>query len=261
MFLPANHLKQKLARGETALGMWVTLESPSITEIAVALGLDWVAIDTEHGHLDFKEVVAHLRVTRNTTTTPIVRVPEIQQGTIKRVLDLGAHGVIVPQVMDAAEVARAVGFAKYPPRGVRGVGGERATQWGLGLKEQTQRADRETMVIPLIETVAAEAALDGILNVPGVDALFLGPADFSASAGHLGEWEGPGVAERLLAIKDRARARGIACGVMATSVEDALLRQRQGFQMIGIGSDTGLLIRSTLERLRARCGHEAARIC
>ena len=251
MFLPINHLKAKLARGETALGLWITLEAPSITEIAVLLGFDWVVIDTEHGHLDFREVAGHLRATRNTTTTPLVRIPEIAQGTIKRVLDLGAHGIIVPQVMNAAEVERAVACAKYPPRGVRGVGGERATQWGMGLKSQTQRADRETQVIPLIETVAAETALDRILEVPGVDALFLGPADFSASAGFLGEWEGPGVADRLLAIKDQAAARGLACGVMATSVADAQMRHRQGFRMIGLGSDTGLLIRSAVEALRA----------
>jgi 2-keto-3-deoxy-L-rhamnonate aldolase RhmA len=250
MIEPHNHLKQKLARGETALGMWVTLESPTVTEIAVALGLDWVVIDTEHGHLDFKEVVEHLRATRGTATTPLVRVQEIEQGTIKRVLDLGAHGVIVPQVQTAAEVELAVRFAKYPPWGVRGVGGERATRWGMGLRDLTRVADRETQVIPLLETVAAGESIDAILDVRGVDAVFFGPADYSASAGHLGEWEGPGVAERLLALKDRIRARGVACGVMATSVEDALARKRQGFQMIGIGSDTGLLIRSSLEAIR-----------
>lgn len=245
-----NQLKLKLARGETALGMWITLESPSITEIAVMLGLDWVVIDTEHGHLDFKEVVEHLRATRNSPTTPIVRIQEIEQGIIKRVLDLGAHGIIVPQVQTAAEVEQAVRFAKYPPWGVRGVGGERATHWGMGLKPQTQVANRETQVIPLMETVAAGEAIEDIVEVRGVDAVFFGPADFSSSSGHLGEWEGPGVAQRLLDIKDKIRARGIPCGVMATSVDDALMRKRQGFQMIGIGSDTGLLIRSSLEALR-----------
>lgn len=254
MFLAENHLKRKLARGETALGMWVTLEAPTVTEIAVTLGLDWVVIDTEHGPLDFQEVVGHLRVTQGTPTTPLVRVPGVEQGAIKRVLDLGAHGVIVPQVQGADEAERAVAFAKYPPRGVRGVGGERATQWGLGLRSQTHAADRETQVLPLIETVAAEAALDAILAVPGVDAVFLGPADFSASAGFLGEWEGPGVAARLLAVKDRARARGLPCGVMAADVDDALRRRLQGFQMIGIGSDTGLLIRSALEAVRRLAG-------
>ncbi len=251
-----NHLKRKLARGETALGIWITLESPTITEIAVMLGLDWVVIDTEHGHLDFKEVVEHLRATRNSTITPLVRVQEIEQGTIKRMLDLGAHGIIVPQVQTAAEVEQAVRFAKYPPWGVRGVGGERATHWGLGLKSQTATADRETQVVPLLETVAAGEAIESILDVRGVDAIFFGPADYSASAGHLGEWEGPGVAERILTLKDRIRARGVPCGVMATGIDDALMRKRQGFQMIGIGSDSGLLIRSSLEAVKALAAEE-----
>jgi 2-keto-3-deoxy-L-rhamnonate aldolase RhmA len=251
MLLPRNTLKSKLARGETAAGMWITLESGTITEIAVTLGFDWVVIDTEHGHLDFREVLDHLRATRGTTTTPLVRIPEVSQGTIKRVLDLGALGIIVPQVTSAEEVERAVRFAKYPPRGVRGVGGERATRWGLGLKEMTRAADRETMVVPLLETVPAGDAIDAILDVPGVDAIFFGPADYSASAGHLGEWEGPGVAERLLALQGKILARGVPCGIMATDIPNALLRREQGFQMIGLASDTGFLVRGSLAALEA----------
>jgi 2-keto-3-deoxy-L-rhamnonate aldolase RhmA len=202
MYETNNLLKARLARGETTLGMWVTLEAPTITEIAVTLGVDWVVIDTEHGHLDFKEVVEHIRATRNTSTTPLVRIPETTPGIIKRVLDLGAHGIIVPQVNSAEDVATAVRYAKYPPAGIRGVGGERATRWGLGLQSQTALADRETMVIPLIETVEGGRHLGPILDVPGVDAVFFGPVDYSASAGHLGLWEGPGVAETIIGFKD-----------------------------------------------------------
>jgi len=246
-----NQLKQKLARQETTLGLWVTLESASITEIAVDMGYDWVVIDAEHGHLDFKEIQEHLRVTKNSATTGLVRVQEIEQGLIKRVLDVGAEGILVPQITRAEEVEAAVRFAKYPPWGVRGVGGERATKWGTDLRGYTQSANQETMVIPLMETVAAGEVLDAILDVKGVDALFFGPADYSASAGHLGEWEGPGVAERLLTIKDHCRARGMACGVMTTDLANAQLRKQQGFQMLGLASDTGLLIRASREAMRA----------
>jgi 2-dehydro-3-deoxyglucarate aldolase/4-hydroxy-2-oxoheptanedioate aldolase len=245
-----NTLKRKLAEQKTTLGLWVTLEAPSITEIAVALGLDWVVIDAEHGHLDFKEILEHVRVTRNTPTTPLVRIQEIEQGLIKRVLDIGADGILVPQVYGADEVQRAVRFAKYPPWGIRGVGGERATQWGLDLRGYTQIANQETMVIPLVETIAAGEAIESILDVPGVDAIFFGPADYSSSAGHLGEWEGPGVAARLVEIKDRIRARGVPCGIMGRDIENARLRESQGFQMIGVGSDTGLLIRSVTDVMR-----------
>lgn len=242
-----NSLKRKLAEGKITLGLWVTLEAPSITEIAVALGLDWVVIDSEHGHLDFKEVLEHIRVTSGTNTTPLVRVQEIEQGLIKRVLDLGAHGILVPQVRDAAEVEQAVRFAKYPPWGVRGVGGERATGWGMTLKEYTAVANEETMVIPIMETVEAGRNIGEILAVPGVDAIQFGPADYSSSAGYVGEWEGPGVAEELLRIKDAITSSGKACGVLATSNQDLRQRRNQGFRMLCLGSDTGLLIRAVKE--------------
>lgn len=252
-----NHLKRKLAAGQPVNGLWVTLESPTVTEIAVMLGLDFVVIDTEHGSLDFSEVLNHLRAIGNATTTPLVRVPRIDQGIIKRVFDLGAGGIIVPQVNSAEEVAEAVRYSKYPPWGVRGVGGERATRWGMALKDYTASANDETLVIPLLETVSGGKALDDILAVRGVDAIWFGPADYSASAGFLGQWEGPGVAEQLLTFKNRVCARGLACGILGTDFADARMRREQGFQMIGLGSDAGLLakgIAAGLDHLRsARC--------
>jgi 2-keto-3-deoxy-L-rhamnonate aldolase RhmA len=243
-------LKQKLKNGDAVLGLWVTLESPSITEMAVQLGLDWICIDTEHGHLDFKDVLEHIRAASRSSVVLIVRVQEIEQGVIKRVLDLGADGIIVPQICIAEEVERAVYFAKYPPRGFRGVGGERATMWGKGLS-RTRSANENTLVIPLIETVAAGKNIESIMQVPGVDAFFFGPADFSSSSGHLGEWEGPGVAEEILRIKDKIQARGFACGIMATDAKNGQMRLGQGFQMVGIGADTGLLIRSMTDMMQA----------
>src|SRR5213595_3255159 len=124
---PGQILKQKLRGGQTTFGLWVTLEAPTITEIATHLGLDWICIDTEHGHLDFKEVVEHSRAASRSDVACLVRVQEIEQGVIKRVLDLGADGILVPQIRTAEEVERAVYFAKYPPRGFRGIGAERST--------------------------------------------------------------------------------------------------------------------------------------
>lgn len=238
-----NPLKKKFASRQPTTGLWVTLESPTVTEIAVMLGFDFVVIDAEHGHLDFKEILEHIRATRNSTTVPLVRIQEIEQGLIKRVLDLGAGGILVPQIYAPDEVARAVRFAKYPPWGQRGVGGERATRWGLGLKADTVAANSETLVIPLMETVSAGKCIEEICDIPGVDAIQFGPADYSASAGSLGEWEGPGVAEQLLAIKDRIRARGLPCGILCRDSQDLQQRRDQGFQMLAVATDTGLLIR------------------
>ncbi|MBM3972000.1 MAG: hypothetical protein FJ302_19395 [Planctomycetes bacterium] len=245
-----NPLKKKLAARKLTSGLWITLESPTITEIAVTLGLDFVVIDAEHGHLDFKELLEHIRATRNSDTVPLVRIQEIEQGLIKRVLDLGAGGILVPQIHSADEVQRAVRFAKYPPWGQRGVGGERATHWGMGLKSDTMIANSETLVIPLMENVSAGKSIEQICDVPGVDAIQFGPADYSASAGSLGDWEGPGVAAQLLHIKDRIRARGIPCGMLCRDSTELLKRRDQGFQMLGLNSDTGLLIRGLQHALK-----------
>jgi 2-keto-3-deoxy-L-rhamnonate aldolase RhmA len=239
-----NKLRGRLQAGETSYGLWVTMESPALSEIAVALGLDWVCVDLEHGHLDYADVVAHLRAVRNSDTSVIVRVPDTNISTVKRALDLGAHGVILPLVRGPEDLELGFRYGRYPPRGVRGVGGERAVTWGLGTEEYLSFADQETLIIPLIETRAAVDNIDGILAVPGLEAIFFGPADLSASQGYLGQWEGPGVAEQILSVREKAAARGIGAGVMCTSIEDGLRRRDQGFHMIGLGSEAGLLIRS-----------------
>ena len=255
-----NKLRGRLQAGETSYGLWITMESPALAELAVALGLDWVCIDMEHGHLDYGNVVQHLRALRNSDVSAVVRVPDTNISTIKRALDLGAHGVILPLVRSAADLELGFRFGRYPPRGVRGVGGERAVTWGLGLEEYLSFADQETLIIPLIETRDAVDHIDEILAVPGLETLFFGPADLSASQGYLGQWEGPGVAEQILDVRARAAARGIGAGVMATSVDDAVRRRDQGFRLVGLGSDAALLIRSVNAALLALRGRTEKRL-
>jgi 2-keto-3-deoxy-L-rhamnonate aldolase RhmA len=247
----ANPLKRKLVAGETALGFWVSLESPSIAEIAATLGFDWVLIDAEHGQLEYKEIIEHLRAARGSQTAVLVRITEIQPGIIKRVLDLGADGVMVPQVNTPEEAALAVRLAKYPPQGIRGLGGERATRWGLNKTEYLATANRETLVIPMMETPESAANIEKIAAVPGIDAVYFGPGDFSSFSGHLGQWEGPGVAEQLLAVKEKLLARHIPCGIAGADLADAKRRVEQGFRMISIGSDTGALIAAMKAGLQA----------
>ncbi|HLK60482.1 MAG TPA: aldolase/citrate lyase family protein [Chthonomonadaceae bacterium] len=250
-----NRLRQRFRDHETTYGLWITVETPTITEAAVTLGLDWVCIDMEHGHQDFHEVMNHLRVVRGSETAALVRVPGIELSAIKRALDMGAHGVIVPYARSHAEVETAFSYGRYPPRGIRGVSGDRAVKWGLGARDYLDCADEETLIIPLIETRGAVEAIDAILEVPGLEAIFFGPADMSASYGYLGEWEGPGVAERILEVRAKAEAKGIAAGVMARSVEDSRRRRDQGFRMVGLGADMSLLIRAIRENLDA-LGHK-----
>lgn len=251
----ANKLRARLRGQETSYGLWVTLESPTVTEIAAALGVDWVCVDMEHGHLGFREAAEHLRAVRGSETSVIVRVPEVTRDYVKRALDVGAHGVLLPLVRTRADVERGLGFGRYPPEGERGVGGERAVQWGLGFHEYLAHANTETLIIPIIETVEAAANIASILAVPGLEAIFFGPSDLSTSSGYLGQWEGPGVAETILNIRAKAAQLGIGAGVMATSIADGVSRRDQGFRLIALGADTALLIRSINQALEQLRGH------
>lgn len=237
-------LRRTLAADRPAFGLWVTLDSPAVTEMAVALGLDWVVIDAEHGHLDWKQIAEHLRATVRSETVALVRITELNGGLIKRALDIGADGIVVPWVESADQLARAVSYCRYPPEGVRGIGAERATAWGQALAEHAGTANEHVLVVPIIETVKGAAAVPAMCAVPGVELFWFGPADFSASAGYRGQWEGPGVAEEIVRLKDVLRAAGKACGLMATSDADVRRRLDQGFRAVGLGADAGLLIRA-----------------
>ena len=256
-----NQLRKRFREKGATYGLWITVESPCVTEAALALGLDWVCIDMEHGHQDFREVMDHLRILRGTDTTPLVRVPNLEMSSIKRALDMGAHGVIVPYAQSAEEVRAATRYGKYPPSGVRGVAGDRCVKWGLGFQDYLLRANEETLVIPLIETRGAVEEIDAILETPGLEVIFFGPADLSASYGYLGEWDSVGgVGERILEIRAKAEEKQIATGIMSRSIQDSVLRREQGFRMVGLGADMGLLIRAIRENLTALQREEALKL-
>lgn len=244
-------LRRKLAEDETVYGLWVTLEAPSITEMAVALGLDWVVIDAEHGHLDWKEIVEHIRAAVRSDTVVLVRIAELNGGLIKRALDIGADGIVVPWIETAEQLQQAVEWAHYPPEGLRGIGAERATGWGQSVAEHAAEANEHVLVVPIIETIRAAPQVAQMCQVPGVELMWFGPADYSSTAGYRGQWEGPGVAEQILKMKDTIRAAGRQCGLIATSIENIQERQSQGFRAIGLGMDTGLLLRSLKAALAA----------
>lgn len=243
--------RRKLAANTPVFGLWVTLESPSITEMAVALGLDWVVIDAEHGHLDWKEIVDHLRATVRSNTVALVRIATLDSGLIKRALDIGADGIVIPWVESADQFRQAVSFARYPPEGVRGIGGERATCWGQCLPEHTAEANENVLVVPIIETVRTMRQVPLMTQVDGAEVFFFGPADYSATAGYRGQWQGPGVAEQILSMKDTIRRAGKHCGLLSTSEADLASRVEEGFRMVGLGMDAGLLIRSLRSALES----------
>lgn len=238
-----QRIRKKLKNGETTFGLWVTLESPSITEIAVELDLDWICIDLEHGYLSYQQVAGHLQAANGSNLSVFVRVPTHALESVKRVLDLGAHGIVLPLVRSAEDITTIQQYAYYPPKGQRGLGGERNVKWGLGLREYTSNANDDIMIIPVIETKDAAEAIDDILALEGIETILFGPGDLSSSYGYLGQWEGPGMAELILEMKEKASKLGIGSAVMARNTEDAKLRSDQGFAMVGLGSDAGIVVR------------------
>lgn len=236
-------LREKLQNNDTAYGLWVTSEAPAVTEVAALLGIDWICIDLEHGYIDYKSIAAHLTAARGSDLSVFVRPPSQDLEPIKRPLDLGAHGIILPLVDTADEVRQAYQHFYYPPIGRRGIGGERSVKWGLGLQDYVANANDELMFIPMIETQTAYDNLDEILDVEKIETIFLGPGDMSASRGAVGEWEGPGVAEMNLDILRRAKDKRISSGIVSRTTEEAAMRRDQGFGMVSLGSDIGLLIR------------------
>jgi 2-keto-3-deoxy-L-rhamnonate aldolase RhmA/quercetin dioxygenase-like cupin family protein len=248
-------LKQKVAANEPVFGMWVTLESASITEMAVALGLDWIVIDAEHGQLDWQEVVGHIRATVRSDTVALVRLTEHSISLVKRALDMGADGVVIPWVETADQLRNLVAFAHYPPAGLRGIGAERATAWGQCIPQHIAEANENILVIPMIESVRGGQNISEMVNVKGVEMFLLGPADYSSSAGFAGQWQGPGIGEQLLQIRNTIATAGKCCGVIATSEANLIERRDQGFGMIGLGSDCGFLIRG-LHTMLATAGRD-----
>ena len=247
--MAGNPVKEKLWRGEPAFGVAVTTPSTDVAEILASAGFDWMFIDMEHAPLDVKDVQLILQAIDGSGVTPIVRVPWNDPVAIKRVLDLGAMGVIVPWVNSEEEAARAVAACKYPPRGVRGCGPRRAARYGLETLEYLRRADDDVMVIVQIETAKALRALSDILSVDGVDATFVGPMDLSASLGHLGNPDHPEVVEAIRRIAEAHRGTKVAPGI-ASSPSKVAEHLRMGYRFINVDSDCGILTRGAAASLR-----------
>jgi 4-hydroxy-2-oxoheptanedioate aldolase len=216
-----NRTKAKLAAGEAAFGCFVRTPESQLIEYVGMLGWDFLVFDAEHGPLQPREVEDLCRAIEPRGTTPIVRVTTNDAPTILRFLDTGVHGVHVPWVNSAADAERAVRSVKYSPRGIRGLAGSRASEWGLRepIGAYVHRANRETLVVIQVETQDAVDAIDDYLKIDGVDVLFLGPTDLSQSLGHPGDPDHPDVLAALDRVADAVIGSGVTLGIYAGSVD------------------------------------------
>jgi 4-hydroxy-2-oxoheptanedioate aldolase len=255
---PPNAFKRALREGRTQIGLWCALGSPTGAEILAHAGFDWVLVDTEHAPNEAPNVLELLRALHGGTASPVVRPAWNDPVILKRLLDLGAQSLLVPYVQNAAEAERAVAASRYPPRGIRGVASlHRANAYGAR-KEYLQRAHEETCVVVQIETGAAAAEVEAIAAVEGVDGVFVGPSDLSASLGHLGNSAHPQVQSLIADICARARRAGKPVGILAPVEEDARRFLAMGFSFVAVGSDLSVL-RLGAERLRGAFAAEAPR--
>jgi len=247
-------LKRRLRAGETTFGAFVSFQDPASAEIMAGTGYDWVFIDMEHSPFDMKSLQHVLMAFNGRSTVPIVRVPWNDRIRIKRVLDLGAEGVLVPMVSSAEEARAAVAACKYPPMGIRGFGPWRASDYYRNTAEYIQAANDGIVVVVQIEHEEGVRRITEIVSVPGIDVICMGPMDLSGTMGILGQLDHPRVAGAIETVLRAAKERGFpVCVPMETSLETQLSWARKGANFVVTGEDHGLLRRAAsagLERYR-----------
>lgn len=249
-------LKSRLSRSEITIGSWVTLGHPSIAEIMAAAGFDWLVLDMEHSVLELGEVQAIIQVLDAKQCPAIVRLTSNHPDQIKRVMDAGATGVMVPMIKSAADAKAAVDGVYYPPRGQRGVGLARAQGYGNSFQAYRQWLEENAVIVAMIEHVDAVRNIDDILAVPGIDAYIIGPYDLSGSMGRPGDLNHPDVQTAIAQVLEAGRRAGKPGGIHVIEPDLEALQQRiqAGFNFLGYGLDIRILdaiCRTHLQNIRA----------
>ncbi len=249
-------LKSRLSRSELTIGSWVTLGHPSIAEIMAAAGFDWLVLDMEHSVLELSEVQSIIQVLDGKQCPAIVRLTSNHPDQIKRVMDAGATGVMVPMIKSAADAKAAVDGVYYPPRGQRGVGLARAQGYGNSFQAYRQWLDENAVIVVMIEHVDAVKAIDSILVVPGIDAYIIGPYDLSGSMGRPGDLNHPDVQAAIAQVLEAGRRANKPGGIHVIEPDPEALQQRiqAGFNFLGYGLDIRILdsiCRTHLQSIRA----------
>lgn len=239
--------RRRLLAGETLIGPLLTFAEPAIAEIMVATGYDWLFIDSEHGAFDAQGMLPLLQACGDCPA--VIRVPANEDVWIKKSLDIGAAGIIVPQVNSAADAARALASCKYPPQGKRGVGIGRAHAYGIAFQEYMDTANTELAVIIQAEHIEAVEHIDSICDVAGIDAVLIGPYDLSASMGHTGEVTHPEVIAAISRVRDCCLEKGIRLGIFGISAAAVSPYLAQGFSLITLGVDALMLGKSAADLL------------
>jgi 4-hydroxy-2-oxoheptanedioate aldolase len=244
---------QGRSTSRTQRGVLATLNSTAVIDLLAGSGFDWILIDMEHTSTEIADVVAQLQVLAGHDVSAIVRPAWSDMILIKRLLDAGAQTLLIPSIDTPEEAAAAVSYTRYPPQGVRGVSGtSRAARYGQ-TTDYLQSAGDEICILAQIETATGLANLEAIAAVPGVDAVFIGPADLAASLGHLGDLQHPVVQGAVNDAFERLRALDKPTGYFTLDPQEARLRIAERVDILGVATDTSIInagVAGTLEALK-----------
>lgn len=240
-----NTFKASLAKGELQIGLWASSCSAIVVEVMAYSGADWILLDMEHTSNSVASVVEQLQAMQGAPTSAIVRPPWNDKVMIKRILDAGAQSLLIPFVQNASEATEAVIATRYPPDGIRGVAGStRASAYGRD-KQYLHDAGGEIAVLVQIETAEALNNIEEIARVDGVDGVFIGPSDLSASLGHINNAEHHDVQQAIKTAIEKLKTVGKPGGILAFNPDHAKRYIDWGFRFIAVSSDISMLVKGS----------------
>lgn len=246
-----NRFRAALLARQRLIGCWASLASPISTEVLGHAGFDWLLIDGEHAPNDLNSTLLQLMALKGSPSAAVVRPECVEPVLIKRLLDLGVYNFLMPFVESAEQAAEAVAATRYPPRGIRGIAAaHRSNQYGT-VPDYFERIDDNIAVLVQIESRPGLDAVEQIARVEGVDALFIGPSDLSASLGHFGEPNHPEVQAAMARVLEAARAAGKPVGILSVQEADCLRYLDMGMTAVAVGLDV-VLLRDASRALRRR---------
>jgi 2-keto-3-deoxy-L-rhamnonate aldolase RhmA len=240
---------ERLRKKELLLGTMLTIPAPEVAEMIAKCGFDWLFMDGEHSPLSMLDWQRMLQAVAGRSAS-IIRVPEKTEAAIKKVLDIGADGIIAPQVNSADEARRIVEWCKYPPRGVRGVGLARAQGYGLDFASYVESANDNIAVIIQAEHIDAVNNIEDIAKVDGIDAIFIGPYDLSASMNKMGEVDDAEVVDAIDTVTRACQQNNIALGYFGVDADSVKPYINKGYNLICTGVDAGFVTQAAQQVLQ-----------
>ncbi len=251
-----NKFLDLIREGKAPIGTFMNFSNPDFVECVALAGIDYIIIDTEHGPKEAETVVDLIRAAEFRGTTPFVRVKDSSRASILKMLDIGAHGLVIPNVRSVDEVKKIVEYGKYAPLGMRGINMPRASGYGSPqtmptLKDYTEMANKETMLIPQCETVSCLENIEEIVNIEGVDGIFVGPFDLSQDMGMTADFSNPKFVKAIERVLKACKEAKKPVLIFAPNPEAGKEKLKEGFDSVTISIDSLVFINAYSEIVKA----------